>query len=428
MTSDLRLAIIILLTALAASLFSEFAPAAAQTCFWGTSTGIPPASASLVSYRDQLHSPTRIAVDGSGYVYVTDPRVGEVAVWNRYRQVVSTVEGLNGPMGIALDNSGKIYVGEQGNGRVAVFDRNWSTLYFLGRGNGEFLLPNDIAIDPASGWIYVSDSGAHTVNVYAAADGAFLFSFGGKGPGPGQFDFPAGVYVSPGGEVFVADQNNDRIQVLDRNGNFLRCIGGAAFTFSKKFGRIQGLTGDSQGRLYVADAFQGYVQVLDSLGGRLSTIGSFGEGPGQLRTPIGVVIDPYNRLLVTSANNSRVEAYGLDSFTDPHVAAAVVDIRPDSIKRTNKKDSVSAYIEMAGYALEQVDVTTITANGVPALPSSAVIGDYDGDGIPDLKIDFDAASVLATVPDGNAVIAVDGQFRDGTPFEGSDTLRVMSGK
>ncbi len=402
-----------------------------QTCTWSASAGIPPSSTSLRSYKESFHSPARLAVDGSGYVYVTDPRVGEVVVRDPYGRLASTVEGLNIPMGIAVNKDGRIYVGEQGNGRVTVFDKNWNPLYFLGAGAGEFLLPNDIAIDSDSGWIYVSDSDAHVIKVYAPADGAFLFSFGGKGPGPGQFDFPAGVYVRPVGvgpavEVFVADQNNDRIQVLDRNGNFLRCIGGGSFSFSRKFGRIQGLTGDSLGRLYVADAFQGYVQVLDASGYRLSTIGTFGEGPGQLRTPMDVAIDPHNRLIVSSANNSRVEQFGLDSFTDPLIISAVVNIRPDRIRRSTRRDFISAYIEIPDYRLDQVIPASITANGVPALPSSAVIGDYDRDGIPDLRVNFDAAALLATVPDGDVTILVSGKLISADAFEGSDTLRVRS--
>lgn len=407
-------------------------PAFAQTCRWGSSVEAPPSTVSLRSYRGIFHSPARIAVDGDGAVYATDPRMGQVVVRDRYGRLSAVVEGFDVPMGIAVGSDGRIYVSEQGKGSVTVFDGNWNPLYSLGGGGGEFILPNDIAIDADSGWIYVSDSEAHIIKVYAS-DGGFLFGFGGKGNGPGQFNFPTGVYVTPPGvgpavEVYVADQNNDRIQVLDRSGNFLRCIGGGGgFSFSKKFGRVQGLTGDAQGRLYVADAFQGYVQVFDPLGYSLSTVGSFGEGRGELRTPMDVVIDPYNRLMVTSTNTSRVESYGLDAFTDPHIVAAVVDIQPDAIKRSDRKNFISAYIEMRGYSLEQVYPASITANGVPALLGSAVIGDYDGDGIADLRVDFDAVSVLSTVPDGDVTILVSGNITDGSLFEGSDTLRVMPG-
>ncbi len=74
------------------------------------------------------------------------------------------------------------------------------------------------------------------------------------------------------------------------------------------------MTGDSQGRLYLADAYQGQVRVFDPQGVELSALGSFGELPGQLRTPSGLAIDDNNRLFVASVNTGRVEVFGLDDF------------------------------------------------------------------------------------------------------------------
>jgi hypothetical protein len=77
---------------------------------------------------------------------------------------------------------------------------------------------------------------------------------------------------------------------------------------------------DAAGRLYVADSFQGIVKVFNAAsGGLLSSVGGFGDLPGQLNSPAGLALDRFNRLFVTSANTHRVEAYGLDSFV--HLAA-----------------------------------------------------------------------------------------------------------
>jgi hypothetical protein len=250
-----------------------------------------------------------------------------------------------------------------------------------------------------------------------------VLGIGEKGTSAGQFNFPTGIYFSPNGELFVGDQNNDRIQVFDQGGNFLRCFG-RRWSSSSYFGRIQGITGDDQGRLYVADAFQGHVKVFDPSGGLLATIGSFGQGPGQLRTPIGLAIDPYNRLFVSSVNNSRVEVFGVDDFIDWRPAPAVIDMDPDNLKKPSFRSFITAYIEIDGYALQEVDRATVTANGVPAFSSPWAIGDHDSDGIPDLMVKFDAPSVLDTLPVGEADIAVAGEFIDGTPFEGSDLVKV----
>ena len=54
------------------------------------------------------------------------------------------------------------------------------------------------------------------------AKGEWIASWGSLGNGPGQFDTPHGIAVSPKDEIFVADRGNRRIQVLDVNGKFIR--------------------------------------------------------------------------------------------------------------------------------------------------------------------------------------------------------------
>lgn len=401
--------------------------ASALTCSWGgTSTIAPPSATPLRSYRKPFHSPGRLAVDSAGQVYATDPRTGRVVVRDRYGRLVRIAEGFATPVGIAVDGSGRIYVGERGNGRVLVYDSRWNFLATLGAGDPEFVVPNGIAVDPDTGWIYVTDSGANQVRVYSA-DGRLARIFGAWGTASGQFRFPTGIYVGAG-EVFVADQGNDRVQVFDPTGAFLRCFGGGGgMSMSKRFGSLDGLTGDPAGRLYVADAFQGWVQVFDRRGVLLGTIGGFGAGPGQLRTPTDVLIDASNRLFVASANNARLEVFGLDRFSDPQIVPAVVDVKPEALNRSSPRQSVTAYITLRDWGVDDIDPSSVTANGVPALPSPVAIGDYDADGIPDLMVKFDAGALAAALPDGDAIIVVTGQLRSGAVlFEGSDTVRVFS--
>ncbi len=168
---------------------------------------------------------TSVAVDAASNTYTADPSAGRVVVRDAWGRLVSVKNGLLTPTAVAVDGFGRILVAEQGAGSVSVFDRGWRLLAKLGQGNGEFQLPNDIAVDPASGAIYVSDGAANLVKAYTA-DWAPLFSFGGTGRALGQFSFPAALHMSASGELFVADQNNDRVQVFARDGKPLRCFGG----------------------------------------------------------------------------------------------------------------------------------------------------------------------------------------------------------
>ncbi len=279
-------------------------------CFSQTAA---PAATALGAISQPLQSPVRVAADARGLIYATDRLAGLVRVFDAFGRPVSSKTGLAGPLAIAVDSAGRIYVGEEQPGRVSVFDAQWNPLFQLGQGDGEFALPSHIAIDPVSGTVCVCDSSANQVKLYH--ENQLDRAIGGYGAGDGQFDFPAGVWVSSVGEIFVVDQNNNRVQVFDRAGVFQRQFSlNTSGTSSTPSDRSQGITGDSGGRIYVADSFQGQVQVFDVQGQLLSTIGSYGEGPGQFRSPVSLAVDSYGRLLVASANNSRIELIGLDGF------------------------------------------------------------------------------------------------------------------
>jgi DNA-binding beta-propeller fold protein YncE len=412
-----------MLVVIAGSLIAP-ATALAQTCTSGGTSGVAPVvSAALRSYGDYFGAPGRLAVDRAGSLYTTDPERGAVYIRDRYGRLMAIEQGFGRPLGIAVNPRGQIYVAEVDRGSVTVFDQQWRRLYSLGIGDGEFQLPNDISIAPDTGQIYVADSAADAVKVYTR-DGVLKSIFGGRGQAAGQFDFPAAVHVSALGDVFVADQNNGRVQVFDVDGRFRRCFGGDGSTL--RFVRAQGLAGDSLGRVYVADSFQGEVQVFDPSGVQLGAIGGFGSLPGQLRTPIGLAIDPYSRLFVASANNARVEVFGVGPYSDPHLVTAVVDVEPKTVSRTARRPrSITARIQIRGVAPSDIDVTTVTANAAPAIRSSAVIEDQSQSSIPALSVKFDIASMLATLPDGEAVVVVSGTFKDGIAFEGYDTIRVV---
>ena len=84
-----------------------------------------------------------------------------------------------------------------------------------------FNQPTDVAWD-SKGNSYFSDGYVNSRVGKANARGEWVGSWGSLGSGPGQFDTPHGVAVSPRDEVFVADRGNRRIQVFDTEGKFLR--------------------------------------------------------------------------------------------------------------------------------------------------------------------------------------------------------------
>jgi tripartite motif-containing protein 71 len=69
-----------------------------------------------------------------------------------------------------------------------------------------------VAVDE-DGYIFVADSRNDRVQVFTP-NGQFLKKFGLKGNGPGEFDRPSGICISPAGEIIVVDFGNNRVQVF----------------------------------------------------------------------------------------------------------------------------------------------------------------------------------------------------------------------
>ena len=89
------------------------------------------------------------------------------------------------------------------------------------RAAGPFNRPSDVALDPNND-LYISDGYGNSRVHKFSASGEFLFSWGEPGKtAPGEFHVPHGVWVHTDGRVFVADRENNRIQVFTPDGKFI---------------------------------------------------------------------------------------------------------------------------------------------------------------------------------------------------------------
>jgi len=90
-----------------------------------------------------------------------------------------------------------------------------------GAGHDTFNLPTDVAFAP-NGDIYVSDGYANERVVKYSPRGEYLLEWGKRGSGPGEFTLPHNLAIDAKGRVYVTDRENQRIQVFDSNGKFLK--------------------------------------------------------------------------------------------------------------------------------------------------------------------------------------------------------------
>ena len=94
----------------------------------------------------------------------------------------------------------------------------------------------------------------------------------------------------------------------------------------------------------------------------------------------------------------------------------------------SKGNWVTSYIELPeGYAAENIDVSTVTLDGIISAESSPTqVGDHDDDGIPDLMVKFDRQTLIGYLGEatGEVTLTLTGDV-DEKPFEGSDTIIVI---
>jgi len=134
-----------------------------------------------------------------------------------------------------------------------------------------FNRPTDIAWDP-EGNSYISDGYGNSRVVKIAKDGTWLKAVGTYGSGDGQFNTPHGIATDGKGLVYVADRNNNRIQVYDYDLNFKKYITGVASPWTLQV---------TPKYLYSGDGTSGKIYRLDHQGKLLGWAQtSLGQGQG----------------------------------------------------------------------------------------------------------------------------------------------------
>jgi DNA-binding beta-propeller fold protein YncE len=224
-----------------------------------------------------------------------------VSVWEDVVRYPITNDD-QGPRGVALDASCNLYVADSANHRVAKLSPAGEPLAQWGsdgRGSGQLHRPGAVALD-AAGNIYVADSGNDRI-VKLSPDGQVVATWGkcsagvtpcspSPGDGPAEFFDPEGIAVDGGGNIYVAEANNQRIQKLSPEGKSL-ALWGTRGAGPGQFDAPWAVTLDAAGNLYVADLNNNRVQKLSPSGAPLFQFGGTrGADAGQLTQPRGVAV------------------------------------------------------------------------------------------------------------------------------------------
>lgn len=177
----------------------------------------------------EMNAPGGVAVAPNGDLFVADfynqriqqlnPEGRFIRQWGVTGQVGSGAGKFNYPTDVTLAADGTLYVADGYNDRIQAFApdgryaRKWGGPFAMnvhGPFNGWFATVTSLAQD-RQGNVFAADFYNHRIQKFAP-DGTFLTTFGGKGSGPGRFNYSIAVAVAPDDTVFAVDFGNHRIQ------------------------------------------------------------------------------------------------------------------------------------------------------------------------------------------------------------------------
>jgi sugar lactone lactonase YvrE len=261
----------------------------------GLGDGGPAASASL-------SGPTGVAVDAFGNLYIADDGHGRIRMVAT-NEMISTFAG----------NGTQTYAGDGGAATNASLDD-----------------PQGVDLD-AYGNLYIADTGNQLIRE-VTTNGLITTVAGGGSSGLGDggpatlagLNYPAGVALDAAGNLYIADKSNYRIRKVATNGVISTVAGKANGSFAGDGGPAtnatlalpSGVAFDAFGNLYIADEYDNRIRLVNP-NGIITTVAGDGGGGGffgnggvatnaSLYYPAGVALDASGNLYIADKQNQRI--------------------------------------------------------------------------------------------------------------------------
>jgi sugar lactone lactonase YvrE len=310
----------------------------------------PSGSADGIGPVARFNAPQGVSSDEKGNLYVADT-ANHVIRKITATGVVTTLAGLAGfpdstdglgpaarfdhPSGVTVDSAGNVYVADTDKHTIRKVTAAGAVTTLAGvsgspgstDGTGaaaRFYLPYGIAMD-GPGNVYVADTGNHTIRRISAAGEVTTLAgtagLTGSADGTGaaaRFDHPQGISVDSSGNVYVADTDNHIIRKITATG-VVTTLAGKAGSYglvdgagaAMRFYHPQGISVDSVGNVYVADAGNNTIRKVTAAGAVTTVVGMAGTKgivpgplPAGLSSPRAVAIDQTTGYLFISAENA----------------------------------------------------------------------------------------------------------------------------
>jgi uncharacterized protein (TIGR03437 family) len=308
---------------------------------------------------------------------------------------------LNSPTSVAFDSKGNMYIADQGNNEIR-WVSNGNINILAGSGSSGYAgdggpatsasinFPDTVALD-SKGNLYFSDTLNGAIRMITPAGvistfaGSSVLGIGGTGDGgpatSAELDLPAGIAFDAAGNLYIADSGNFRIRMVTASTGIITTIAGSGtqgYSNENGVATQAHLNGTRQialapnGALYIADSTNNQIRKIS--GGVISLIagsptalsGYSGDGAlavnALLNAPTGVAVDAAGNVYICDKDNDRIRM-----------------VTPDGI------------------------IHTIAGGGLSSLGSPSP--GYSGDGGPALSAQFDEPTSVTIDSAGNLYIA-----------------------
>ena len=371
--------------------------------------------------KAQMNGPQGVAVDTAGNVYVADTLNHEVRKIDT-KGTISAVAGngsagsgnnqLNGPQGVAVDTAGNVYIADTGNARVIKVAAGGGSSTYAGSGtpgfggdNGaagsaQLYTPTGVAVD-GSGNVYIADFQNHRIRKVStsgtittvAGNGNQGYAGDGGQAGSALLNYPIGVAVDSGGNLYIADSGNHVIRKVLTNGTIATIAGNGlpgstgdgGLALQASIGSPSGIAVDASWNVYFSDGSARVREVTTS--GFISTVagngtlGYAGDGGAatvaQLNAPAGAAVDAKGNVYIADAGNNAVRALqplsgGLSISTVASSASGQAGlIAPGELVTVygsgmGPTQGVGAQLDSAGLIPTNTGGTTVYFNGAAA--------------------------------------------------------------
>ena len=313
----------------------------------------------------RLYFPTGVAVDSLGNLYIADQSNNLVRKVTPATGIISTVAGtgvggflgeggpatearLNTPTGVAVDAAGNLLIVDQYNHRVRKLTVATGIISTVaGSGIGDFQgdtglataaalqFPTGVAVDSA-GAMYIADYYNHRVRKVAAPTVRPLLMTTLAGTGTAGYNgdgaaidarvyFPTGVAVDYAGNVYIADQSNDRVRKINTATGVISTFAGTGIggylgeggpATAARVNNPTGVAVDGAGNVYIADQYNHRVRKVTVSTGVITTIagtgaaGYLGDGvaapTAALNYPTAIAVDSAGNVYIADQNNHRI--------------------------------------------------------------------------------------------------------------------------